>query len=1558
MASVESSEKYGIWYEDPFHFIKPEEYDAFGIDPDDISPGTIPARRHPSYLPGRYGGNAYGLGLYELYDRLNPQELDTIQSISYQNQDELKQHYRKINAIYKKMGLLIRVSSHGKLYYLIPDQLIVSTINRIKIKADEIGRIIESHKNKYLKESYRIGVITQEDDIISANLSLRFKEHEFYIIDSLPKLINSPKGMDLVIFTRDIFEIIQAGRFIPLKEKKLTKNVFERYAIYLLSKIYGLLNEKGELFAISEYHVPLNDKEVKVGFKTEQEYKRFLFFTHIFKTKKRYRASGSSNTPIDINIFDLKSYLNQPYVEQKIIDRLLGKKELDSLKLEEIESLPFMDNPIYTRYRFKQYEAWNKVFGAFFEKLYLNEHTPQDVLDDWRRRVEFYDYIPPYILLFLGQKRPAAISIKEIKEEVEELHLSGSPSDLISEHRDSFNYLYETLNCLNMIKKGQLGEAFPEGLIQRLKQPFERPRRRHRYFNDVLKLMAKKEQIRNIEACLNPHNIEGPTTSILSKLELLQFFGFSKGELREIFLIVSGHSSMGQIIQGKTNLKAMKPFSDALRRLPFDRAIHILRYYRLMSVAEYMALKKDIFDLNQANEAFDIFELVLKSLVEKSMDWDLLIDSYITSCGGIRNVVIRNILKMMNKIRFLNRWEELSSKGTMEKETLADYDSEGVKEINSIITLINTVEELEERFLKEDPLFSPSFYRKFLNIEFHGTGTLFEYINSRFAYILLWIVGNVSEGNVVNFNPILQKIDFYNPVPFTRKIEKEIATIKLNHIDIQALRELREHLENQKVTFIMGTGLQLRLDDKRKIIHVDYIDMDGNISNIEGFLKRAPFQSLTDINEQELEELSHLFGDIEVFYQGHLRMIEQRSFKRFPKRQLRWIKRIENIRDRIKREFRGMLFNPQSLFTDMNRLYNYSKELFRFIFPEISALENLSYNQRDGNEHFFYILNSLKKFQALINHDKKSFHDVSTLHHLARREFGPMDWGILGLSDSQINELENIVEDLKGKRVLFSALIKALLFRDVGLIPDLRKRYEKLMNPVNHADAGVLFIEKENLAHEYGIDKDELQHMLKIIKCHDYLLHMVEGEFSLYAVKDILEVGDKDLFDAIFICSFIVFCSMSNDLILEDLMEQLMKIRRICHRILAGGITLDTHLQKVYARRGKQYMLLSGSNGERGDKGLISIHEIPPSSINYQAGRLIYGMERIFRLRGVKHVEFIDLANYLMNMPLRYIYKRRRYYGVGYSRFEKELFEAYRIYGTIMGFPEEIRHFILDRLVEDRARIWGFREVSKFLTYENQIRLLFLSLMGAERLFQGKYPVSINFNPISDLIYKRFELINDLLRGIEEHEIWDEPKRLNSYLSGKTALLIRTDFQNRVLSIYLKDKINIDKKLKRIKEIRDVDQLKNYYYYSLKSLRKYPYFTEDYELALERAYEKRVSEILEQVISKARAQMELMKSPKDVKRLRDELLDKALEMGLTPEQKNRINDIYELRQEEIKREKLREILSSLQAISDRRELKDYWDSIKWYLYENRPFLGKEFEILVAREFDKAYSMLS
>ena len=85
MIATKSPPKESFWQEDPFGIIKPEDFETFGIEPADIPPGTAAAHKHPPLLSSRFGGNAYGFGFYEIYDRLDQEDIKLLQSITQQN---------------------------------------------------------------------------------------------------------------------------------------------------------------------------------------------------------------------------------------------------------------------------------------------------------------------------------------------------------------------------------------------------------------------------------------------------------------------------------------------------------------------------------------------------------------------------------------------------------------------------------------------------------------------------------------------------------------------------------------------------------------------------------------------------------------------------------------------------------------------------------------------------------------------------------------------------------------------------------------------------------------------------------------------------------------------------------------------------------------------------------------------------------------------------------------------------------------------------------------------------------------------------------------------------------------------------------------------------------------------------------------------------------------------------------------------------------------------------------------------------------------------------------
>lgn len=1549
----------GFLRKDTFLFIKPEEYESLGIDPNDIPIGTFPALKHPPHLPSRFGGNAYGSGLFEIYDHLKPEDIKLLQQVSSDQPVHLKKRYKVINRIYKKMGLLIRVSQKGKLYYLIPAHLVSNTLQHVQAKLGEITKIVEFHRKKFLKERYAVGVVTLKDDLIFNELSYRFKEHRFVLIDSLNSLRGISERLDLVIITRDIYELLLLEDFASTVSKRPSKRRLDELANYLLWNIYSILNNKGELFIVADRQIPRTDQTALVKFKTEQDKKNFGLFSHIFKTQKRYKLNGQV---LEIMVFDLQEYLRGFYVEPEIINRVLNRASIESLSAEQINELPYLDYPL-RRAPFSevQEKTWSRLLLAFFDQVFLKPTVPESIKKDWDARFSIEGYKPQYMLMFLGQRRNPYPAAAAVKQKAKESGLLGSPFELVADYRDSFGYLVDTLSVIEEIKKGKRKD-YPELIMDRLRQPLENRRRRHPRLGHVIKLAKKIPTLKKFERYLNPEGIEGAQSKVLDNLEFLALKGFSEDELEEIVLIVAGHTPMGRIISGKVNERALQGLTDKARGLEPRRALNLLRYCRLMTFAELEASQGKALSQEQVRELFSLYEAAVRIVMNREINWEQLLDEKIAAGGGIHNEIVSKLLKMMHSYEFLDTWRDLRDKGPKEKETVADYEPKKMARIENVIRLLDTIDEFEMKFLKGDPLELASFYRKILNIEFHGTGRIFSRLNSRLVFVFIWLTSNVLwDESIINLNPMLARLPSEQIDAHIRKIEREGAKIKINYLAPPFLRTLADQIHDNGTTFIVGTGFQLHLRSNPTSLELDYVDLDRDIESLSSMVKSLNSSRLAQWPVQKLKELEELFFDLESFYQSHQALIKHLSSQlSLPSRHTKRYEAISNIRSCLHNRILDMIFEPQYFYTHLRLLYEYAPSVMKFVLPEFMALEDLdlSANLFLNSPVTHYILTSAKKVQALIRKDRASFQDEVYLHQLAQREFGPMAAGTIGLNDIQLEHLELITDTLMTDSKFFDAFLKSFLYQDIGRIPALRSKYAREINPADLSEAGVFILEREGFDSRLKLDKTAFGYMKFLIKHHDLIHHIIRGEIHFEALNEIILPHSRPLLDALFLFSLVMLSAIREDLIVEDLAQRIFRVREICLDILEGKTTFHETITTIHLQRGRLYHAVKQffASPEQQGVGVEKSLESEPVGVDpeqcVKSGKMIFAIERLLRLRGIRYIEFEDMAHFMMKVPIKYIYRKRAFSSIGYPTFEKELFEAFRIYNTMQNLAEPVRHTILEHLSGDRLRIFGYEKVSSYLNYDNQIKLLLLSILATMKLKRASGPVLLNFLPLGRKIDKRYEALNHFLNSLSVEKIWNNKQLVLKLFKAKRGLLLTKQTDWNVINVDFRDKIDIEQKLNYMNTITNLDQLKNYYHYSLRSLRKYPFNTEDYEKLLEEAYEKRMKVITDALVKKFQEQMRMVTEFAELQETMQNLLSRAYEIGFTAAQRQHIQDLYELRKDELIRDKLKEIRDVLDSITDKNELEDYWNSIKWYLLENRSTVGKEFEALVARQFDE------
>jgi hypothetical protein len=107
---------------------------------------------------------------------------------------------------------------------------------------------------------------------------------------------------------------------------------------------------------------------------------------------------------------------------------------------------------------------------------------------------------------------------------------------------------------------------------------------------------------------------------LLSNLEALISFGFSHDELKEMILITLGHTTMGRIISGKMSENRSSP--SLIWPAPYDpqQALNILRYCRLMTMAETSAAGGHELPSEQLAQLFELYESTVRVVVNQELE--------------------------------------------------------------------------------------------------------------------------------------------------------------------------------------------------------------------------------------------------------------------------------------------------------------------------------------------------------------------------------------------------------------------------------------------------------------------------------------------------------------------------------------------------------------------------------------------------------------------------------------------------------------------------------------------------------------------------------------------------------------------------------------------------------------------------------------------------------------------------------------------------------------------------------------------------------------------------
>jgi hypothetical protein len=583
--------------------------------------------------------------------------------------------------------------------------------------------------------------------------------------------------------------------------------------------------------------------------------------------------------------------------------------------------------------------------------------------------------------------------------------MAGCSLALVADYKNTFDYVFAVLQMLAEIREKRF-DRLSELELNRLHNPFEAPKNRYRAFSHLKKLMKQTSRLGRLEGLLNPDGIEGPRTKVLENIEKLSLLGLTPAILREIYLIVVGHTTMGRITFGKLPEKTLKSITDQAKRKSLEEVADLLRIIRLLSMSEIAASLRDKLTKEQGKELFSLYDEALWIAADPLLDWETLHDQKIADLGGAQNLAVRQMLKLFNLFEYVDSWTDIADKGPFQKEALANYNPEKLEQINQVLELISITNEFKERFYEREPFSRPYFFRKLLNCRFHGTGHIFPMLGTRAGFILLWITISASPGNVINFNPLLG-YERHDSEDRLAKVRQGLEALIPDQLHFNYLTGIRKTLSQGLPAFIFNSGIQLRYNPLNQTTEVIFIDVMDNLRKMELMLHSVRDRLIPEIPISELKETDRLFRELHSYHEHLQRLTPETGMDAESLAQQK--AEIGLCCSRLEELFTRKLFVPQGVFGTLEIIHDHCPSMGRRILTEFWELDRIKPTKKthSGETIPAYVLRCLKKFQALVTKNREALQNTEVFLHLAQQQFGAMTGETIGISNMQIDILES-----------------------------------------------------------------------------------------------------------------------------------------------------------------------------------------------------------------------------------------------------------------------------------------------------------------------------------------------------------------------------------------------------------------------------------------------------------------------------------------------------------------------------------------------------------------------
>lgn len=1544
-------------------FIPESDFNDFGIDKINVPKG-FKVWRHSSpplknYL-NIYGGNVYGISFMEMVTQ--GVDEDTLGLLD--SEDECK-----TNAFYQEKGIYIVRSRTGREYYLVPENIEAGLRKDITDGIDQISNALED----YLKEapererSYRVGTFTDTDDLIFNVLQFRFPDLEFVKID--PEQEFSRQAFDFIYITSSILN--EGIRQLQEKNKEPAEGQLKRFVSSIICLAFKLLDDDGVFFILHNQWIYHPKAKVRIRFRKneEEKLKKILIFCHLFGCSYHLHSQN-----IDLSRHSFANYLRCPFTHLDQGKKLLPfKKEIKDISVEEISSLQSDDLPFSRRvFHFGHLPVLNRLFRAVHLQVLLPDYLKETLQEQFRLKES--DFFTTWISVY---KKQEAVSLATIEAPLVEQHLSGAPLELTAEYKNTFRYVIEVLNIIKDILQFELHRTEgdmsainlfpfslqednrPIGQIMKLQSLFSGD---NPYFSQTTILVTKIDLLEELKRIISPRQESLP---ILENFDILSLMGFSIEELQEIFLIVTDHGPITRIIFGKYPLRSMEVLTNKIHQEGYSyyQMKNLLECFLFHSVAEALAANGRQLNQAQWERFFEVLEEAEEVVfnLKGSIDWEILQKEEIDRADGTLNMVAQILLRIYKMEFRAQIITNLYSRTDEELFIDAGYEVENFKRLKEIKGVIQLMERFKSLNYPQNDFSKPYFFRNFLDCEFHGTGRTIAKLGLVRGFKLLWMAVISAESHKINFNTLST-----GDVLIT-KIKQNLDRLSEHDLTLEYLEEVKKELHEKGVCYIYDSGFQLKIIPKTRTLEVHYEDIDENINKMLKLLTKINGKRMSEIGIEVFREIESLFLTIENYpevYDQEIRRLKNGSPKPYGEEatgeKIAYLEKknqdISTIRDKIKQFFFRGIFYPTEIYTNLQLLFDHCPRILNLTVREIEEYRHIKIKRKEHIEPAAnYILRCLKKFQAIASGNMDDYQNLEAFVNLCRKEFGDITRQTIGMHHSQLNLLKKLYQNLSADYQ--EALMIALVFQDVGKIPQNIIKYRNSIDFSNHGHAGVKVLEREKTLEKLEIQEGVVEKALFLIYHHGLIGQIVKGEDPYEVIKPITDSLDSKMLDAFFIHSIIAAAAFKEDLMTYDLFEKFLGVFRLAIQVLKEEVTWED------IRRGRERKL--SWEVQAVQESIVAAYasgggkKKPPSppalpSRKWTPGEEAMAMQRLFNLLGAGDIRYAEVLRADANSELnwKYFYKRERLFrSLGFRTFESQFIRAQRITAGFKELPCQLQEIIVFYLSGKYGLIHFFalNRTAEQVSWENLMKFTLWILAAVEyRKNLDQSPeerVSLNFFRLSNIVDDRKNLINKELEKMSLQD-FDSKSWRESFMNPKRGLRIRIKPRFGIIHFFFIDPVDISQDIREMKRIVNYKELDRFYRRRLLFLSNDPSVFKDQISLFSRHYRRCLIRVKLLAVKRMQDRMEeiaveILQGRREFTHLK-KIYEQAMAAKFCEDQHLRLlRDKYEYTMGRLRDDMVQNMIRNIYTSKSVSELEKHYIEIIHFMKSHRPFFQKE-----------------